>query len=312
MLLLVAALAVGALITRHTYCLTRPRLNAPPVDIAAMPWPEKLRGALTGRHASRPLPALTPEEMGLPYQETVIETRDGVQLHGWMVPIAGATTTIVLTHGFGDGLTEATLMRLTGLARAGFSVAAFTFRAHGESGGEYCTLGHDEWRDIEAVVEFVRRAYPDQARRIAGLGFSMGGAALVHALVQSVTMDAAILDSVYPSLLQSAAQRCRLAGGPAFPAAHGMLLCAGAMYGFNPFRFRPVEMVRSLSCPVLVIAGEKDDRVPVLEAQRLFDNAPEPKELWIVPGAGHQTTCAANPRAYIDRVTEFLRRHVRE
>ena len=40
--------------------------------------------------------------------------------------------------------------------------------------------------------------------------------------------------------------------------------------------------------PLLMIHGEKDDLVPVEHAHRLYERAGEPKELVILPGAGHR------------------------
>jgi dipeptidyl aminopeptidase/acylaminoacyl peptidase len=40
--------------------------------------------------------------------------------------------------------------------------------------------------------------------------------------------------------------------------------------------------------PLLLIHGDKDDLVPVEHARRLYEKAGEPKELVVIPGAGHR------------------------
>ena len=53
-------------------------------------------------------------------------------------------------------------------------------------------------------------------------------------------------------------------------------------------RFSPLPAMSMISpIPLLVIQGDRDSIVPPHHAQRLYDAAREPKQLWIVPGAGH-------------------------
>jgi hypothetical protein len=57
--------------------------------------------------------------------------------------------------------------------------------------------------------------------------------------------------------------------------------------------------------PLLILHGDRDLVVPMHHSQRLYDAAREPKQLWIVPGAGHiQTT--GDP-AVRDRLIAYLR-----
>ena len=57
-----------------------------------------------------------------------------------------------------------------------------------------------------------------------------------------------------------------------------------------------------------MIHGEKDAYIGPEIARRLFAEAGEPKELWIVPGAKHNRCREVDPDAYAARVVEFLRR----
>jgi hypothetical protein len=52
-------------------------------------------------------------------------------------------------------------------------------------------------------------------------------------------------------------------------------------------RFDVLKKVSGLGMPVLIIAGEKDELAPVIHQQILYNNLPGPKELQIIPGAGH-------------------------
>jgi fermentation-respiration switch protein FrsA (DUF1100 family) len=45
--------------------------------------------------------------------------------------------------------------------------------------------------------------------------------------------------------------------------------------------------VRQLRAPLLVVHGGRDEIVPLLHAEALFEAAPEPKQLHVIEGVGH-------------------------
>ena len=50
---------------------------------------------------------------------------------------------------------------------------------------------------------------------------------------------------------------------------------------------RPVESIRQLPCPVLILSGTADRHTTEAQTRALFAAANDPKELWLVPGASH-------------------------
>jgi hypothetical protein len=55
-----------------------------------------------------------------------------------------------------------------------------------------------------------------------------------------------------------------------------------------PFdRFPNLRHIREVECPVLVIHGTEDEVIAPWHGQRLFDAAPDPKQLLWVEGARH-------------------------
>ena len=101
--------------------------------------------------------ARTPAEEGLRADDLWVETEPGLFLRGWRVQASGPVRgTIVLLHGHGS-CKEAEL----GLARLfsdhGYQCLLYDARAHGESGGLYCTFGFYERRDFARFVEAAGR-----------------------------------------------------------------------------------------------------------------------------------------------------------
>ena len=73
----------------------------------------------------------------------------------------------------------------------------------------------------------------------------------------------------------------------------------------------PESIVGKLApVPLLIIAGEGDRLIPAENGRRLYEAAGEPKELWVIPDAGHGGTLAAAGSAYGKRIGEFFDRHL--
>ena len=71
----------------------------------------------------------------------------------------------------------------------------------------------------------------------------------------------------------------------------------------------PLRWVAHISPrPLLLIHGEQDKDVPVQEAYRLYQTAYEPKDLSLVPLAGHRCADQVCPDEYMSRVLAFLDR----
>ncbi len=58
--------------------------------------------------------------------------------------------------------------------------------------------------------------------------------------------------------------------------------------------------------PVLIIHGEYDEIIPVDMSRRLYAAAPEPKDVYIIPGAHHNDTYLVGGEAYFERLRDFI------
>jgi len=74
---------------------------------------------------------------------------------------------------------------------------------------------------------------------------------------------------------------------------------------------RPIRGIAAVRCPVLLIAGSEDTRTPLAESKRMFDMAPQPKELWVVTGAGHVNFHRFAGSQYEERVLSFFSRSLK-
>ena len=73
----------------------------------------------------------------------------------------------------------------------------------------------------------------------------------------------------------------------------------------------PINVVgRIAPRALLLIAPQGDQLISWHQSERLFEAAGEPKELFVVPDAGHAEAYAVAPAAYRSRVLGFLERHL--
>ena len=230
-----------------------------------------------------------------------LRTSDGLRLLGWFAPGAQRAA-VILVHGGGANrlqlLDEACLF-----SRHGYGVLVYDSRANGESDGATDTWGDGEQRDVSAALDYVS-ARPDvDPGRIAVLGFSIGGSSVAMETSGDTRARAVILYATWSSFEAEMKEKFHRYG----PLSWWPALYAMRAAGIDPENIRPIEALRRISPrPLLMIAGTRDDDTPVAIMQTLFAAAGEPKELWVVPGAGHGGVFATAPVEYETRVTRFL------
>ncbi len=262
--------------------------------------------------AGRKLAAAVPTVVGpppawLPAQELVIESASGSRLAAWLAAGPERPATVILLHAV-----RANRLAMTGRAEllwtAGFNVLLFDFQAHGESPGRRITFGHLEARDAQAALALVRARLP--GKPVGVLGVSLGGAA---ALLGDgpLDADAIALEAVYSSIEQAVFNRVAMRLGPAAHVlAPALLVQLRPRLGIAPAELRPIDRIGRLGAPLLLIAGETDRHTTLEESRRLFDAAPEPKDLWVVPGAAHVDFHRHSRAEYQRQVLGFFNRNL--
>jgi pimeloyl-ACP methyl ester carboxylesterase len=204
------------------------------------------------------------------------------------------------------------LTRAGFLHRAGFTILAPDFQAHGESPGEHITFGELESFDAEAALAFLRQSLPGE--RVGIIGISMGGAATLVGN-KPLSADALVLESVYPTFRDAVADRLHTWLGPFgfLGTAMTPLLIdlVAPRIGVDPSRLRPIDAIGDVTQPLLLIAGTEDRYTNLNESRALFAHATSEKELWEVSGAGHEDLHDYAPLEYEQRVGDFLILHLR-
>lgn len=238
-------------------------------------------------------------------QVVMFPGKSGASLSGWFVPGQTGQGGVLLLHGIRSNRREM-LGRAAFLHQAGYSVLLFDFQAHGESPGERITFGYLESQDAQAAFDYLQRRIPGQP--IGVIGVSLGGAATLLGKAP-LPADALVLESVFPDFEGAVANRIAIRlGSLGHYLAPLFVWQIRPRLGIDPKRLSPIDHISQVRAPVLIIAGTEDQRTTLAEARRLYDQAPEPKKFWPVPGAAHQNFHRYAPAQYEARVLKFFER----
>ena len=255
--------------------------------------------------------AATPTTVGPPpddFPANVISfpSESGSTIHGWHRIVPKSRGVIVLVHGI-RGSRLAMLRRARFLVDAGFSVVLIDLQAHGESPGEQITLGFQEKHDVCAAVEYTKKQHPEEP--VGVLGVSLGAASTL--LASPLNVDAVVIESTYPTIEEAVHNRVHQQLGVfSFVPAKCLLIQLEPRLGVGTNDLRPIDRISEIDCPVFVISGSNDQHTTAKETQQLYDRAGEPKELWLVEGAEHESLFAYAGEEYQRRVLSFFRKHL--
>lgn len=252
-----------------------------------------------------------PEQFGLRYEKVSFETRDGLTLKGWFIPAPqGGDKTLLMCHGWGDNKGEL-LKKTWFLSEAGFNLLYFDYRSHGESQGDFTTIGCLECIDFDAALDYLRAKRPEFLGRLGVFGLSMGAAVAAMSVFQHSEVKAVVLESPFTDyrrvVRQWAWNNFYL---PYFPLVWITLWLLRLRVGdpkvdtYSPIKF----IARLAPRPLLVISGSTDRLMPEHDVRALFAAASEPKQIWIIPEASHGKCHEVAGLEYETRVTGFLNR----
>jgi pimeloyl-ACP methyl ester carboxylesterase len=214
----------------------------------------------------------TPAAAGLRFDELELRAGDGERLHAWWVPAtAPSRGHVLLCHGNAGNVGDR-VPHLALLTAAGYDVLAFDYRGYGRSSGR--PDEHGTYRDAHAARDaLLGRDGVDPARMLY-LGESLGGAVALALALESPPAGL-VLQSAFTSVRDMARLHY-----PFVPPA------------LVPDAYPSLRLIPRLKAPLLVLHGARDRIVPLIYGEALFDAAPEPKRLEVLPHAGHNDMVA--------------------
>ncbi len=242
-----------------------------------------------------------------PVESVQIPAGNDHKVRGWLAKGIRGNGVVLLVHSIRSNRLEM-LGRARFLNDRGYGVLLIDLQAHGETPGERITFGIRESQDVKAAIAYLRNNFPHE--RIAAIGVTLGAAAIILA-DPPLKLDAVVLESLHPTFEEAVENRLKLHFGELGVWIKPLLLSYLSLLLDLPINeLNPIDRISNLSTPILLISGTHDKHTTQSEAERLFNAALQPKELWIVSGAGHYNMHTYDRMGYEDRVSSFLSRYL--
>lgn len=237
-----------------------------------------------------------------------LKTRDGEELGAWLAEPDSNAPCVLLLHGI-RGSRRNCLDRAAIAASQGHAVMLVSLRAHGDSTGEFNDIGFGARHDVIAAVEYLERRRP--GRPVIIHGSSMGAAASVFASRElGARVSGYILESPYQDIRTAVWNRTESALPPIVaPLAYlGLALTAPSIL-HDLEAMSPLRAIDGIPAetPVLIVAGGRDRRARVSEAQALFERVRSHGKLTIFETADHVRFLDTEPDRFRSELAEFLR-----
>ncbi|HEV8531750.1 MAG TPA: alpha/beta hydrolase [Methylomirabilota bacterium] len=208
-----------------------------------------------------------------------IPTADGPRIAALYAANPEARYTLLYSHGNAEDLGVVRSI-VPVLRQLGFAVLVYDYRGYGTSEGR--PSERHAYGDIEAAYQHLTRELAVAPDRIIAYGRSVGVGAAVD-LASRRQLGGLIVESGFVTAFRV------MTSLPVFP--------------FD--KFRNIDKIGHVRCPVLIMHGEADEIVPLWHGQRLFQAALEPKRLLIVPGAHHNDFMWVAGERYARALREF-------
>jgi alpha-beta hydrolase superfamily lysophospholipase len=218
-------------------------------------------------------PRITPADLGLPYESTVVES-DGISLPAWFIPARDGAPgpAVVLVHGW-ESARDRTLPMAVFLHAAGFHCLTFDVRGHGANAAEMLPISAGEFGS-DALAAFVTALGRPEVTRVAISGHSMGGIGAILAAAADPRVAAVVSTSSPADPDRLTRQTFRLARLPIpTPLAYPLGWLTTRVYlrprGHDVAGISATRAIARYAGPILLAHGELDTVVPSTHLGRL-------------------------------------------
>lgn len=211
--------------------------------------------------------------------------------------------TVIIFHGY-SGEKSSMLDKSDEFIKLGYNTLVVDFMGSGGSEGNQTTIGYKEAEEVKTCFDYLTKK---GERKIYLFGTSMGAVAILKALNDyNIDPTAIIIECPFGSMYQTTLARFKLLGAPTFPMASLLVFWGGVQNGFWAFSHKPVNYAKKVTCPTLLLYGEKDDRVSRREIDDIYENLGSKKQLKTYPLAAHENYLLRYKTEWTADIKNFL------
>ena len=126
---------------------------------------------------------MTPDKVGMAYEDVYFGSEDGVKLHGWWLPAKGkAKGTVLFFHGNAENISTH-IASVHWLPAQQYNVFLPDYRGYGLSQGSPTLAGAQD--DINSAMKYLLQRADIDSERIVLLAQSLGGALSIYNVAHS-------------------------------------------------------------------------------------------------------------------------------
>jgi pimeloyl-ACP methyl ester carboxylesterase len=241
-------------------------------------------------------------------EQVAIRSSDGYVLRARWYPVEGARRTLILVHGWRS------CWNLDFSASAPFfhdnacNLLLIDQRCHGESGGDLISYGIRERHDVLEWLDWLEANHPGFPIYLCGVSMGAATVLMTAELPVAERVTGILADCAYSTpdeMVKLAIQKSL--GGMTAPTLAAVNLNCKRRGGFTLKSASPIEaMAKNTEIPCFFVHGGDDDLVPVRMSIENYYACRAPKELYIIPGAGHGLSYVVDTEGYQSKVLAFF------
>ncbi len=224
--------------------------------------------------------------------EKVTLKSETYNLYGFWIKSDGAYPgrTILYCHGNKHNI-DAYWDRVMVMHKMGFNVFIFDYRGFGMSEGESSENGM--YKDAESALDFVSTTKKVPKDSLCLYGYSLGNVASIYLAANKINSACLIAEAPFAS---------------ANSLSQGSLGLDIPPDWLTKSNFNNAELIKKVNTRFLLIQSLDDDFVRYDDNGKIvFENAPEPKKLYTLDGAGHTGIISViGESAYIKLISDWF------
>jgi hypothetical protein len=198
----------------------------------------------------------------------------------------------------------------------GWNIVLYDHRACGETGGKYPSFGFYEKKDLQTVVEFARKKFPNS--QVLGLfGESLGGAVVMQYACLDKKIDFVVSLCAFTSLRDLVRFHLKLVFIPKFLHTIVLFFTNWYVWFFANFQISDIEprdCILKSQVPLFLVHGTGDKLVPHWMTEELYIKRKELAftKFLSIPNAVHTPELyTQNKKLFEQELQDFLKKNLK-
>lgn len=239
-----------------------------------------------------------PARVQLTPEDIYFKSSDGNMLHAWYFAAKTPTAkgTLLFFHGNGENLTSH-FLTFRWLPEAGYNYMIFDYPGYGTSGGKASPEGTVK-AGVAAAEWLMANKKP---KSLIIYGASLGGIVALRTAEEikgKIPVSHIAIEGSFPSYTGI--------GRMVLSRSWITWLFQPLAYVALSDKWAPKNIASLSPTPMLIMAGTADPVIEPENAKKIYDLAAEPKQLWLIEGAGHGNLFELDPTQNRQKLLNFL------